>query len=182
MAQAIAGLPLHSGAGLRAVFFLVTHVIVFLFVYRYARKVERDPTRSLCSAEDAALRQAHGDGKGIAGIDATGTPRMKRASAWLSAWILLTLAFILIVVVTRNLLPALSTYAFPIVGVFFLIAGLGAGFLAGMGARGTFGAFWAGFLNILPAVLLILMALSVKLITVKGGIMDTILLAASNAI
>jgi uncharacterized ion transporter superfamily protein YfcC len=51
-----------------------------------------------------------------------------------------------------------------------------------MGVRGTFGAFWAGFVNILPAVVLILMALSAKLIIVKGGIMDTILLAASNAI
>ncbi|MBE3134232.1 MAG: YfcC family protein, partial [Acidobacteria bacterium] len=127
VAQAIAGLPLFSGAVLRAVFFVVTYGIVFLFVYRYARKVERDPTRSLCYAEDAALRQTHGGGKGIAGVDAARTPRMKRASAWLSAWILLTLAFILVVVVTRNALPALSTYAFPVVGVFFLIAGLGAG-------------------------------------------------------
>ena len=160
VAQAIAGLPLFSGAGLRAVFFLVTYGIVFLFVYRYARKVESDPTRSLCYAEDAALREAHVGGRGMEGVDAARTPRMKRASAWLSAWILLTLVFILVAVVTRNAPPALSTYAFPVVGVFFLIAGLGAGFLAGMGARGTFGAFWAGFLNILPAVLLILMALS----------------------
>ena len=178
----LVGLPLFSGAGLRAVFFLVTYGIVFLFVYRYARKVERDPTRSLCYAEDAALREAHVGGRGMEGVDAARTPRMMRASAWLSAWILLTLVFILVAVVTRNAPPALSTYAFPVVGVFFLIAGLGAGFLAGMGARGTFGAFWAGFLNILPAVLLILMALSAKLIIVKGGIMDTILLAASNAI
>jgi len=160
VAQAIAGLPLFSGAGLRAVFFLVTYGIVFLFVYRYARKVESDPTRSLCYAEDAALREAHVGGRGMEGVDAARTPRMMRASAWLSAWILLTLVFILVAVVTRNAPPALSTYAFPVVGVFFLIAGLGAGFLAGMGARGTFGAFWAGFLNILPAVLLILMALS----------------------
>lgn len=182
VAQAIAGLPLFSGAGFRAVFFLVTYALVFLFVYRYARRIERDPTRSLCYAEDAALREAHASGKGMAGIDAARAPRMKKASAWLSAWILLTLLFILVVVVTRGILPALSTYAFPVVGVFFLIAGLGAGLLAGLGMKGTFGAFWAGVINILPAVVLILMALSAKLIIVKGGIMDTILLAASNAI
>jgi uncharacterized ion transporter superfamily protein YfcC len=86
------------------------------------------------------------------------------------------------VVTTRTAMPALSRYAFPLVGVFFLIAGLGAGFFAGMGARGAFGAFWKGLLNILPAVVLILMALSAKHIIVKGGIMDTILLAASGAI
>ena len=187
VAQQIAGLPLFSGAGLRSVFFLVTFAVVFLFVYRYARRVEADPSRSLCRAEDAGLGEARAeagmplDGAAQA-VEASRAPRMKRASAWLGGWILFTLVFIVVVVTTRSALPALSTYAFPLVGVFFLIAGLGAGLFAGMGARGTFGAFGRGVLNILPAVLLILMALSAKHIVVKGGIMDTILLAASNAI
>jgi uncharacterized ion transporter superfamily protein YfcC len=182
VAQTIAGLPLFSGAGLRLAFFLVTFVVVFLFVYRYARKVEADPSRSLCRAEDAALREAHAAGKGVQGVDASKAPRMRRASAWLGGWIILTLVFIILVVTTRNVLPALSKYAFPLVGVFFLIAGLGAGLLAGLGGKGTFGAFWTGLVNILPAVILILMALSAKHIIVRGGIMDTILLAASSAI
>ena len=182
VAQTIAGLPLFSGAGFRLAYFLVTFIVVFLFVYRYARKVEADPSRSLCHAEDAALREAHAGGKAAQGVDAAKAPRMRRASAWLSAWIILTLVFIILVVTTRNAMPALSRYAFPLVGVFFLVAGLGAGLLAGMGGRGTFAAFWAGLVNILPAVILILMALSAKHIVVRGGIMDTILLAASNAI
>jgi uncharacterized ion transporter superfamily protein YfcC len=182
VAQQIAGLPLFSGAGLRSVFFLITYIVVFLFVYRYAKRVEADPSRSLCRAEDAALREVHAEGKAVQGVEASRTPKMKRASAWLGGWIILTLVFIVVVVTTRSVLPALSTYAFPLVGVFFLIAGLGAGLFAGMGARGTLGAFWKGLVNILPAVLLILMALSAKHIVVNGGIMDTILLAASNAI
>ncbi len=115
-------------------------------------------------------------------IEASRAPGMRRASAWLGSWIGFTLAFIIVVVTTRGALPVLSTLAFPLVGVFFLVAGLGAGFFAGMGARGTFGAFLRGVLNILPAVVLILMALSAKHIVVRGGIMDTILLAASTAI
>jgi uncharacterized ion transporter superfamily protein YfcC len=185
VAQQIAGLPLFSGAGLRSVFFIVTYAIVFLFVYRYAKRIEADPSRSLCRAEDAVLREAQAGGAAGAagqGIDASRAPRMRRASAWLGGWICFTLVFIVVVVTTRGSLPVLSTIAFPLVGVFFLIAGLGAGFFAGMGARGTFGAFLRGLLNILPAVVLILMALSAKHIVVRGGIMDTILLAASSAI
>jgi uncharacterized ion transporter superfamily protein YfcC len=182
VAQQIAGLPLFSGAGLRSVFFIVTYAIVFLFVYRYAKRIEADPSRSLCRAEDAALRQAGAAAAAAQGIDASRAPGMRRASAWLGGWICFTLVFIVVVVTTRGSLPVLSTIAFPLVGVFFLIAGLGAGFFAGMGARGTFWAFLRGLLNILPAVVLILMALSAKHIVVRGGIMDTILLAASGAI
>jgi uncharacterized ion transporter superfamily protein YfcC len=182
VAQQIAGLPLFSGAGLRIVFFLVTYVVVFLFVYRYAKRAEADPSRSLCRTQDAPLLAAHAHEAAVAGVEASRAPRMRRASAWLGGWIGLTLAFIVVVVTTRGVLPARSTIAFPLVCVLFLIAGLGAGFLAGMGARRTFGAFWAGLVNILPAVLLILMALSAKHIVVRGGIMDTILLAASSAI
>jgi uncharacterized ion transporter superfamily protein YfcC len=93
-----------------------------------------------------------------------------------------SLLFILAVVTLRNAAPALSTYAFPAVGVLFLVAGVGAGLMAGMGGRGTFGAFLVGLRNILPAIVLILMAMSIKQIIVQGGIMDTILKVASGAI
>jgi uncharacterized ion transporter superfamily protein YfcC len=185
VAQSIAGLPLFSGSGLRLLFFFTTYVVVFLFVARYARRVERDPARSLVWAEDRAALGTAVPPSGQAAVKEVEPSRskaMRKATLWLSAWMGLTLLFIIAMVALRGVLPALSTYAFPAVGVFFLISGLGSGLLAGMGARKTFGAFLRGVVNILPAVVLILMALSIKQIFVEGGIMDTILSVASAAI
>jgi uncharacterized ion transporter superfamily protein YfcC len=181
VAQTIAGLPLFSGAGLRAIFFLVTYAVVFAFVALYARRVEKDPARSLCAAEDRAAKERRG-AAAASKLDPRRAPGMRRATAWLASWMGFSLLFILAVVTLRNAAPALSTYAFPAVGVLFLVAGVGAGLMAGMGGRGTFGAFLVGLRNILPAIVLILMAMSIKQIIVQGGIMDTILKVASGAI
>jgi uncharacterized ion transporter superfamily protein YfcC len=181
VAQTIAGLPLFSGSGLRALFFIATYVVVFLFVSRYARRVEKMPSRSLCYAEDRAARERQG-AQAAAKIDAARLPAMRKATIWLSSWIGFSLLFILAVVTMRSIVPALSTYAFPAVGILFLIAGLGAGLLSGMGARATFRAFGRGLVNIIPAVVLILMATSIKQIIVQGMIMDTILKVVSGAI
>jgi uncharacterized ion transporter superfamily protein YfcC len=69
----------------------------------------------------------------------------------------------------------------PLVALLFLAGGLGAGLLAGRG-RGVFPAFARGMLGILPGVILIMMAMSVKFIISQGGIMDTVLYYAAAAI
>jgi uncharacterized ion transporter superfamily protein YfcC len=176
VAQAIAGLPLFSGAWLRVCFFVATYVVVFLFVRAYARKVEADPTKSLVYREDLAVKAAHLADGAVAVLPPEQARRMRRAIAWLAGWAGGAVVFVL--VVTR--FPAVSTYAFPAVALLFLVAGVGAGFLAGMEGRDVLRTFAAGVLNILPAVILILMAMSVKQIIVSGGIMDTILHAASG--
>ena len=79
-------------------------------------------------------------------------------------------------------MPAISFLAFPVVGLLFLVAGIGSGLLAGMGPGNVFKAFSEGTKNMLPGVLLILMAVSIKHIITSGGIMDTILFGASEYI
>jgi uncharacterized ion transporter superfamily protein YfcC len=66
-------------------------------------------------------------------------------------------------------------------GLAFLGAGLASGAAAGLGARRLGRAFGEGALAVLPAALLILMALSVKRIILSGGVLDTVLYAAAGA-
>jgi uncharacterized ion transporter superfamily protein YfcC len=54
--------------------------------------------------------------------------------------------------------------------------------LAGAKIQEVLKAAWAGILGILPALPLILMASSIKFIVLEGGILDTILHAAANAL
>jgi uncharacterized ion transporter superfamily protein YfcC len=103
---------------------------------------------------------------------------MKRAVRWLGLWLLGAVAFILIA--TR--VPGLSTYAFPIMGLFFVVACNGSAVIAGERGRSLLSCFLMGMKSILPAIVMILMAMSVKIIITKGGILDTILFVASGAI
>ena len=64
VAQTIADLPLFSGAWLRIIFFIAIYVAVLLFVRRYAKRIERQPTSSLVYDEDVPLRSRYRDSPG----------------------------------------------------------------------------------------------------------------------
>lgn len=166
VAQKLAGLPLFSGTALRVAIFVVVYAILALFLTRYARRIERNPKASPIYGEDGADRDRYRTFP-AAGWD---NPRLRAALAWFGACLLLILATLF----GAPFVPALSDYALPIVGVLFLVAGLGAGLMAGAGKK-VWPALGQGVLGILPAIPLILMAVSVKQIVAQGGILDTIL-------
>jgi uncharacterized ion transporter superfamily protein YfcC len=175
VAQTAAGLPLFSGAWFRVIFFVLTYALVFLFVRAHALKVERSPESSPVFADDERLRSRL-DASSVVGSDPRAAdPRMRAGVRWLALWFLGAVVFVL--VATR--FKTLSAYSFPIMGLFFLIACVGAGLRAGEGGRKVGRFFFLGVRSILPAIVIILMAMSVKQIILDGGIMDTILYAAS---
>jgi uncharacterized ion transporter superfamily protein YfcC len=162
-----------SGAGLRVVLFVVVYALLVAFLTRYARKIERNPKASPVYTEDENVRgkyEAFRPDSGAA-ID----PRMKRAGIFLAVFF----ALILAVLVASPFVPALSDLALPLTGMLFVVGGVGAGLISGAG-KGVWRAAWEGFLGILPAVPLLLMAASVRYIVAWGGILDTILYGAST--
>ncbi|TVR55466.1 MAG: YfcC family protein [Spirochaetaceae bacterium] len=181
VAQRIAELPLFSGAWLRIPFFVITYVVVVFFVIRHARRVDRNPERSPVHALDQQRRRTLSDEAAAlpaAKGDDRLTPELRRATIWFGANIALAFAFIF--VTARN--PVLSDLAFPLMSLLFFVGGLGAGRLAGRSWRQVWRFFGGGAIGMAPAVLLILMSLSVRHIVELGGITDTILNSASNLI
>jgi len=166
VAQELAGLPLFSGAALRVAIFVVVYAILALFLTRYARRIERNPQASPIYGEDGVDRERYRTFPAAVADN----PRLGAALAWFSVCLVLIVAILL----GAPFIPALSDYALPIVGVLFLVAGLGAGLVAGAG-RNVWPALGQGVLGILPAIPLILMAVSVKQIVTQGAILDTIL-------
>jgi len=166
VAQELAGLPLFSGAALRVVIFGVMYLLLALFLTRYARRIERDPRASPIYGEDDADRDRYRTFP-TASVD---DRRLGRALGWFGACLVLILATLF----GAPFIPALTDYALPIVGVLFLVAGLGAGLVSGAGKR-VWSALGQGMLGILPAIPLILMAVSVKQIVTEGAILDTVL-------
>ncbi len=177
VAQKIAELPLFSGAWLRIIFFVIIYAIVYFFVSSHAKKVEKDPQSSIVYKLDKPLRDRL---EALEEFKASENDKtaMRKALVWFSSCLFLALGF----VVVSSFIPGVSDYAFPMMGLLFLIGGVGSGFFAGLNTKKIARIFASGTLNILPGIILILMAYSVKYIIDQGQITDTILYSASQKI
>ncbi|MCQ2413450.1 MAG: TIGR00366 family protein [Clostridia bacterium] len=154
VAQKQVGLPMFSGAWLRAIAFALIYILLFTFLRYHAKKVERP-------ADQLAV---------------TFTPD-KRMSAGLITFVSI-LGGGIAVVFSSAFIPALQDYTMIIVAVMFLVAGITSCLVSGMKTGALARSFGGGVLSILPAVLMILMASSIKFILEEASILDTILHAA----
>ena len=173
VAQGLAELPLFSGAWLRILVFIVIYLIFGWFISAYARRIDRDPAASLVHEEDKAERQKY------TSIDASfieEDPKQNRAMNFFGLFLL----FIFAVMLMGPFVPAISDYALPLVGVLFLVGGLGAGFLSGAGGKKVWQGLIEGWGGLAPSVPLILMAASIRYIIDSGGVTDTLLHAAAE--
>ena len=171
VSQKLAGLPMFSGALPRVVLFIVGYAILALFLRAYAKKIDKHPEVSAVFNEDQKERIRLGSFE----VDKTDDPRMRTAIIFLAIFF----ALILAVLVASPFVTFLSDYALPLTGLLFVIGGIGAGLIAGVG-KAIWKAVWDGFLGIAPAVPLLMMAASVRYIVQMGGILDTILHWAST--
>ncbi len=155
VAQELAGLKMFSGIWLRVVSFALIYGLLFLFLRFHARRVE----------------------KGVLAPASSGfvpNPKMDRA---LKSFALIIGVGILSVF-SSGFLPFMRDFTMPIVAVMFLVAGIAASLLAGMSGRELGRTFLNGALSIAPAVLMILMASSIKYILTEAKILDTLLFRA----
>ncbi len=172
-AQRLAGLPLFSGWLPRLGLFGVMYLVLVAFLIRYAKKVERKPETSPVVAEDQPEKAR------LVGFNfdqlSVDDPRMKRAAIFLGVSFVLILASVMLL----SWQESLNDLAMPLSGVLFVVGGVGAGLMAGIGKQ-VWHAAGEGLLGIFPAVPLLLMAASVGLIITSGGILDTLLFYASG--
>jgi uncharacterized ion transporter superfamily protein YfcC len=168
IAHQLSGLPLYSGAGPRVILFIVVYAILALFITQYAKKIEKKPEASLVYEEDKAEKVKYGSFN----VDDTMStnPKMKKAAIFLGAFF----ALILVVLFAIPFVEVLRDIALPLTGLLFVIGGIGAGLISGAG-KSAWKAAWDGFLGIVPAIPLLMMAASVKHIITMGGILDTVL-------
>ena len=173
--QRIAGLPLYSGFGFRLIIFLVYFAVVYLFLYRYARKIEKTPEKSLVYDQDASLREKYRDIGAVQQMLSAKTPeayaRIKAAGKVFAVFAGLIVGLIL----AASVVPALSDVSLPAIGLMMFAGGLLAAKVAGVPTKERLHILGSAALGISPGVVLILMAMSVKFIISNGGIMDTIL-------
>jgi len=174
VAQELAELPAFSGVGFRLLVFAVCYSVLYLYLYRYARKIEADPTKSLVYAEDLAYKEKH-----TAASQMEHLPNEQYLGKTVKIFAA-ALALVIGYIVAGFFVPALSSVSLPVMAVAFLVGGLLAAKASRYGGK-LLPDFVSGVLGIAPSALLIMMAMSVKHIITEGGIMDTILYYVSEA-
>lgn len=172
VAQEIAELPLFSGAWYRLIIFAAIYLIFAVFITRYAKMIEKDPQKSPVYKLDQKLSSSFSQHPSTE----DGTHSYRAAIIWLGVFFTLIISSLL----AGPLLPAISDYLLPIVGLLFLFAGFGVGLLSGnkLGKTGSY--FLGGVFGLAPGIILILMAASIKHIVTQGEVMDTILYSTSR--
>ena len=157
VAQQLAGLGMFSGVWLRAVSFVLIYLLLLFLVRTYAKKIEQP----LSAVQNRTFTPDKAMDKGLrlfvfilgAGISA---------------------------VLLSGLIPALQDYTMIIVAVMFLVAGIVSTLACGMSGKELGKTALGGIVSILPAVLMILMAASIKYTLEEARVLDTILHGAVN--
>ncbi|MBN2876008.1 MAG: YfcC family protein, partial [Spirochaetales bacterium] len=166
-AQRLAGIPVLSGSGFRVIVFILVYVLYLLFMLSYVRGLEK--RSRLPGGESSPAMNA-------TELPVQTAPKVARGVRFFG-WSSLVLALL---VTASSITRVGSDYVLPAIALGFLVIGVGSGLSAGVHVGKAARSFGEGALGVLPAGLLILMALSVKRIVVAGGIMDTVLFAASE--
>jgi len=169
-------LPAFSGLWFRILVFALGYAALVSFLIPYAKRIERDPSRSLVFELDQGRRAAYH--KYDQQTTEFHTPKVKRAACIFGA----SLALIFLYICVSLGVSTLSDYTMPVMAVLLTVGGLTAGKIASNTGEHLGKDFLRGMLNIAPSALLIAMAMSVKHIIVAGGVMDTILYRAYTLI
>lgn len=152
VAQELAGLPMFSGMWFRALAFLLVYVLLVAFLFWYAKRIEKPIV-------DGMEEHVFEDNK-----------RMNRGLLWFC----ILLGIGIIVVLSSAFITVLQSYTMIVVAVMFLVAGMTASIIAGS-RKDLPKVFMHGLTSVLPAVLMILMANSIRYTMEEGNILNPLL-------
>lgn len=152
VAQELAGLPMFSGMWLRALAFALVYALLIGFLTLYAKKIEKPVDTNTTNQEFQNNIQMNHGLIWFAGLMLTGIS-VVLSSVWITV---------------------LQDYTMIIVALTFLLAGMIASIVS-RGGGNLAKIFWNGLVSVLPAVLMILMANSIKFTLVEGNVLDTLL-------
>ena len=164
-AAQLAGISVSSGVWLRIVFFVIIYAMLCAFLLSYLRKIRQNPKISLTYEIDQKKRE------NIINQAEYAPQNQQKIFKVYAVFFAVQGVLLLAIACVR----AISGLAIPILAASFLIAGLIAGQLVCKDFRRVLGYFLNGAAAMLPAVAMIALASSVKLVMVESDIIDTVM-------
>ncbi len=163
LASEIAGVPVYEGIWLRLVFFVLVFAVLATFILLHVRKITKDPTKSLTYQDDLERRNS------MVNMDSVEVDQ----KVFKTYAIFFSIQMVVLILLAS--VRAISGYAIPILAVTFLVGGIISGVIVSEDKRKVFKDFINGAISMLPAVFMIALASSVKLILEESKIIDTII-------
>lgn len=164
VAQTVAELPMFSGWGLRSIIYLFILAAAITCVMLYARKVKRNPKKSIVYE----LEQSEGNSH-----EAVDYGRFTKRQALALLMIIFAIIFNVYGIFTYE-------WSFNQMSANFVLAGLIAGLISGLGLNGTFDAMIEGMKDILFGAMIVGFAKGIVVILEQGKIIDTIIHAMTT--
>lgn len=171
LAQQIARVETLSGAGLRGALFLVMITLGSYWVIRYARRIEKDPAKSLVYGEDVEAEKQRLYSSGAEG-EAKRMTRRQKISLLLSAPVL---------GVTIWGVSSQGWFMIEMAGMFVLLM-LIIGLVSGLTPSTISSSFSEGMRSVLEGAIIVGVARSVAVVLEDGQILDTIVYSLGNAV
>ena len=166
-AAQFAGIHASSGAWLRILFFAIVYGVLCLFLTGYLKKIHRDPTLSPTYAADLKKRSNL--------MEESERPSEEQEKIFRTYSVFFTIQGVLLVAIAC--IRAISGFAIPILAASFLISGLISGQVVCKNFKQVLSYVGKGALAMLPAVVMIGLASSIKLVMVESNIIDTVMQA-----
>ncbi len=173
--QKMAGLPLFSGLAFRIMVFAVVYLILALFTTLYAKRIEKNPKKSLCYETDITLREKYSLGDSMAVLYNPDTK--KAAKAFIGC-----LSGVIACIILDFVIGAEGMISMPGMAILFAIGGVSSGYLSGLRGKKLLASFGEGIKTVAPIIPIILFILSITYILDQGNIIPTILNFVYNEI
>lgn len=173
--QKMADIPVFSGLGYRVVVFIVVYAVLAGFLTVYAKKIEKNPQKSLCYETDIPLREKYMLDDSLSVLS---DPKTKKAS---KAFVFCLIG-VLIGIIIDFICKAEGMISLPCMALLFTSGGLIAGYFSGLKGKKLLSSFGEGIKTVAPIIPVILIILSITYILYQGNIIPTILNAVYNLI
>lgn len=166
--QRMAEIPVFSGIGYRLIVFVAVYAVLAGFMTAYAKKIEKNPQKSICYETDIELRERYNLDDSISVLSDTKIQRAAKA-------FLFCLLGVVACIILDFALGTEGGISLPGMAVLFTVGGMLAGHYAGLNGKNLLKSFGEGIKTIAPIVPVILIILSITYILDQGNIIPTIL-------
>ncbi len=165
LASQQAGIPVLQGAWLRLVFFALIYSLVCGFILLHIRKIKKNPEKSPTYQIDLEKR---------ATLSVGGYEEIENEGKIFKTYAIFFVVQLVMLVLIASI-RAIAGLAIPLLSLSFLLGGIAAGCFVCDKKRDVFKYMGQGAVSMLPAVVMIAIASSVKLVMVESNILDTVM-------
>ncbi len=166
--QKMAGIPVFSGLAFRIIVFIGVYAVLAGFLTAYAKKIEKNPEKSLCRETDVQLREKFSLDDSMSVLSDAKTKKASKA-------FLFCLLGVLTCIVLDFILGMEGMISLPGMAPLFTVGGMLAGHFAGFSGKKLLKSFGEGVKTIAPIIPIIVIILSITYILDQGNIIPTIL-------